>query len=329
MKKWIKGLLLLLILQFALVGCGSEEGKGNEQVEEGAGKTKKVLVKKEVFLNDELKLIYKYEYNKYGDLKREIEKDVNDNLISTKDYSYDKKKRLIEEKAVNHETKRNIVMEYEYDGSDNQTIERKKVISKAGTIQYLTERDFDDNSNLTSEQKFTLKYIDKKWKIVDSSFESRKYNEKGLIVESIKKDSDRKATFYYDEKGRRKKIITEKLDTKTLSYTEYEYDDEKREKLEKSKDSDGSISSILRTVYDKYNNEILFEKILDTNGKKEAIYIYNYTYDDNGTLVKREVLDGDNELNTYTEYDLDGLVIRKRYGFSGATVTFYYDKIKL
>lgn len=322
MKKWIKGLLLLLVLQFALVGCGSKD--------ESNLITKRVLKELVFYENDVKKSIATYEYDIYGKKVKEIKRYPDDKLMYTIKFFYDDNGLLIKEDKFRAKYGLKVLTTYEYDDNGNQTL---KLITRYNKKKQLTqeqflEQKFDENSNLLEKKEYVKKATGE---IITENYETFKYNEKGLKIEHYIKNfiQHNKATFFYDSENRQIKVIIEYQNKDLISTVETEYNLEMNEKINITSDN-GEIISYWKTVKNDKGKKILSER-KDGKGNITKQDRWKYIYDEQNRVIRCGIYDKDNyikHLFTY-EYDEFGSLIKDSdHNFSGAVFMDTTSKLK-
>ncbi len=257
------------------------------------GDTKYITVNDPVY-GEKIEFEYEYIYDENGNILKASERDISYDSVKVTEYVYDEHNRpikIIEE----YNTVENL-----YDEHGN--VIKKTVTDNEGNVS-IYEYTFDEHGNELSESSSYNGESDG----ISRTY-SYEYNAQGDITKKCYFNSDKLITdvtfeYTYDAKGRKTKIVTsapQSTSTEEISYNEngdiiksvkltpgfttetvHEYTYSEDGRLEKERmELNSWKDSVLTEKYDEHGNLTLRES-------GDSCEKYEYTYDENGFVIKK------------------------------------------
>ena len=239
------------------------------------------------------------------------------------EYVYDENKRLIKELCSDGESTW-CLCEYAYDEKGNLVKQTNYSSDSGGTIPIRGfEYSYDDRGNMIHKVSLS-NYDDELTSLSTFYTQDCTYDENDRLISTVKTQRDgtkERVDYFYDENGlliREQKKKTDNSVTIFEYIFEYIYD-ESGKPLRELTDS-----GIWEYTYDGNGNLVKKQQNTATDS-----FVYEYTYDENGRLVKEEFeYNGGGETKTVTlfTYDETGTLVRKyREEKDGGKFTHVYD----
>jgi len=132
--------------------------------------------------------------------------------------------------------------------------------------------------------------------------------------------------YVYDSKNNLFMSAVYDTDEKLTSYeTDYTYDDNGNELVHVQYNADGKATGFVSREYDE-NQKVKKYTVYTNSGEILNETSYQYTYDDNGSMIRMSCFDYEDKLVQENEYNNNGKVIKEiYYQDNNDTVTYEYE----